>query len=154
MSSSESSWEDASESEVDKHFRLSVAVAREAVRLVLGNEIEGTSNPRPRRSNKERGGVKGLSPLQKCTSAIRQLAYESAADSIDEYLRMSETTSRECLDSFCQGIIHLYRQKYLRKPTVNDVQAFYALHDGRHGLPSMLSSIDCMHWYRKNCPVT
>ncbi|KAJ9538616.1 hypothetical protein OSB04_031349 [Centaurea solstitialis] len=42
-------------------------------------------------------GVKGFSPIQKWTSAIRQLAYGAAADSTKEYLRMSETTSRECL---------------------------------------------------------
>ncbi|KAJ9541294.1 hypothetical protein OSB04_027800 [Centaurea solstitialis] len=66
-------------------------------------------------------GVKGFSPLQKCTSAIRQLAYGSAADSSDEYLRMSEKTSRECLEYFCEGIIHLYKRKYLRKPTATDI---------------------------------
>ncbi|KAJ9548900.1 hypothetical protein OSB04_021443 [Centaurea solstitialis] len=48
-------------------------------------------------------GVKGFSPLQKCTSAIRQLAYGTAADATDEYLQMSETTSRECFSNFCQG---------------------------------------------------
>ncbi|KAJ9537995.1 hypothetical protein OSB04_030728 [Centaurea solstitialis] len=98
-------------------------------------------------------GVKGFSPLQKCTSAIRQLAYGIAADSTDEYLQMSETTSRECFTNFCQGIIHLYMRKYLRKPTANDVQSLFALHEQQHGLPGMLGSIDCMHWDWKNCPV-
>ncbi|XP_073136908.1 uncharacterized protein [Henckelia pumila] len=32
-------------------------------------------------------GRKGLSPLQKCTAAIRQLAYGAPADHYDEYLR-------------------------------------------------------------------
>ncbi|KAJ9567906.1 hypothetical protein OSB04_003872 [Centaurea solstitialis] len=48
-------------------------------------------------------GVKGFSPLQKCTSAIRQLAYGTASDSMDEYLRMGETTSRECLNFLSRG---------------------------------------------------
>ncbi|KAJ9555087.1 hypothetical protein OSB04_009701 [Centaurea solstitialis] len=48
-------------------------------------------------------GVKGFSLLQKCTSAIRQLAYGTAADATDEYLQMSETTSRECFSNFCQA---------------------------------------------------
>ncbi|KAJ9538165.1 hypothetical protein OSB04_030898 [Centaurea solstitialis] len=87
-------------------------------------------------------GVKGFSSLQKCTSAIRQLAYGSAADASDEYLRMSETTLRECLENFCQCIIHLYRRQYLRKPTANDIQAIYALHEQTHGLSGMLGSID------------
>ncbi|KAJ9549140.1 hypothetical protein OSB04_021683 [Centaurea solstitialis] len=97
-------------------------------------------------------GVKGFSPLQKCASAIHQLAYGSASDAFDEYLRMSETMSRECLDQFCKGIIYLYMRQYLRKPTATDVQAIYALHEQTHGLPGMLGSIDCMHWYWKNYP--
>ncbi|KAJ9560224.1 hypothetical protein OSB04_005384 [Centaurea solstitialis] len=98
-------------------------------------------------------GVKGFSPLQKCASAIRQLAYGSTSDAFDEYLRMSETTSRDCLDHFCKGIIYLYMRQYLRKPTATDVQAIYALHEQTHGLPGMLGSIDYMHWYWKNCPM-
>ncbi|KAJ9553805.1 hypothetical protein OSB04_017850 [Centaurea solstitialis] len=98
-------------------------------------------------------GVKGFSPLQKCASAIRQLAYGSASDAFDEYLRMSETTSRDCLEHFCKGIIFLYMRQYLRKPTATDIQAIYALHEQTHGLPGMLGSIDCMHWYWKNCPM-
>ncbi|XP_073138283.1 uncharacterized protein [Henckelia pumila] len=35
---------------------------------------------------------KGLSPLQKCTAAIRQLAYGVPADHLDEYLHMGEST--------------------------------------------------------------
>ncbi|KAJ9563527.1 hypothetical protein OSB04_008687 [Centaurea solstitialis] len=80
-------------------------------------------------------GVKGFSPLQKCTSAIRQLAYGTAADATDEYLQMSETTSRECFTNFCEGIIHLYMRRYLRKHTANDVQLLFALHEQQHGLP-------------------
>jgi hypothetical protein len=35
----------------------------------------------------------GLSPLQKCTSDIRQLAYGSAADQLDEYLKIGDSTA-------------------------------------------------------------
>ena len=49
-------------------------------------------------------GRRGFSPLQKCTSAIRQLAYGVVPDTCDEYLKMSERTSRECLEHFCYGI--------------------------------------------------
>ena len=34
----------------------------------------------------------GLSPSQKCTSAIRQLAYGTPADALDEYLKIAECT--------------------------------------------------------------
>ncbi|XP_035839001.1 uncharacterized protein LOC118486569 [Helianthus annuus] len=39
-------------------------------------------------------GQRGFSNLQKCTSAIRQLAYGFAPDALDEYIRMSERTAR------------------------------------------------------------
>ncbi|XP_022041250.1 uncharacterized protein LOC110943826 [Helianthus annuus] len=49
-----------------------------------------------------RRGQRGFTTLQKCTSAIRQLAYGYAPDALDEYLRMSERTARECLHRFCE----------------------------------------------------
>ncbi|XP_022002638.1 uncharacterized protein LOC110900039 [Helianthus annuus] len=42
-------------------------------------------------------GKMGFTTLQKCTAAIRQLAYGTTADSWDEYLKMSERQARECL---------------------------------------------------------
>lgn len=41
-------------------------------------------------------GRLGLSGLQKCTAAIHMMAYGTAADAIDEYLRMGETTALKC----------------------------------------------------------
>ena len=38
-------------------------------------------------------GRSSLSPLQKCTAAIRQLTYGGGADTIDEYVRLAETTA-------------------------------------------------------------
>ena len=38
-------------------------------------------------------GRPGHTPIQKCTAAIRQLAYGGAADMWDEYLHIGETTS-------------------------------------------------------------
>ena len=49
-------------------------------------------------------GKLGFSPIQKCTSAIRQLAFGVNSDLLDEYLHMSERTSRESLTHFCKGI--------------------------------------------------
>jgi hypothetical protein len=39
----------------------------------------------------------GLISLQKCTSALCQLAYVMPADMIDEYLKLGKTTTLECL---------------------------------------------------------
>ena len=98
-------------------------------------------------------GRMGFTPLQKCTSAIRQLAYGIAADAFDEYLHMSERSSRETLQKFCKWVIKLYAKEYLRQPTFNDIQKLYVHHASTHGFPGMLGSIDCTHWSWSNCPV-
>ncbi|XP_010462805.1 PREDICTED: uncharacterized protein LOC104743414 [Camelina sativa] len=59
----------------------------------------------------------GLSALQKCTAAIRMMAYGFAADALDEYLRLSETTAIQCLENFVEGVINLFGDEYLRRPT-------------------------------------
>ncbi|XP_047965971.1 uncharacterized protein LOC125210461 [Salvia hispanica] len=61
-------------------------------------------------------GKLGLSPLQKCTVAIRQLAYGGSADMFDEYLQCGETTGNECLKNFCQGVREIFGGHYLRSP--------------------------------------
>ncbi|GJT70208.1 hypothetical protein Tco_1029494 [Tanacetum coccineum] len=40
-----------------------------------------------------------IGPILKCTSAIRQLVYDTAPDAFNEYLQIAERTSRECLDN-------------------------------------------------------
>ncbi|KAJ9551619.1 LOW QUALITY PROTEIN: hypothetical protein OSB04_015664 [Centaurea solstitialis] len=67
-------------------------------------------------------GLPGFSPLQKCTAALRQLAYGITSDTFDEYVRMGDSTSRQCLNNFVLGIIHMYGKIYLRKPTYEDIQ--------------------------------
>ncbi|XP_042420397.1 uncharacterized protein LOC122008654 [Zingiber officinale] len=98
-------------------------------------------------------GKKGLSPLQKCTAAIRQLAYGVPADHYDEYLRIAETTVIQCLLNFCRCVIEVFGAQYLRRPNAADIQHLLEMHEQRHGFPGMLSSLDYMHWQWKNCPV-
>ncbi|XP_042397602.1 uncharacterized protein LOC121987967 [Zingiber officinale] len=66
-----------------------------------------------------------LSPLQKCTAAIRQLAYGVPVDHLDEYLRMGEST-----------VI-----RYLRRPNADDVQRHLQMHDERHDFLGMLGNM-------------
>ncbi|XP_052619660.1 uncharacterized protein LOC111898554 [Lactuca sativa] len=94
---------------------------------------------------------RSFSGLQKCTSTIRQLAKGYNPDSLDEYLNMSERTSREALENFCYGIVQMYKAEYLRRPTSTDIQKLYEAHEARHGFPGMLGSIDCTHWNWRNC---
>ncbi|XP_048618793.1 putative nuclease HARBI1 isoform X1 [Brassica napus] len=96
-------------------------------------------------------GRLGLSTLQKCTAAIRMLAYGSAADAVDEYLRLGESTSLSCLTNFTEGVIQLFGDEYLRRPTPEDLQRLLDIGEVR-GFPGMIGSIDCMHWEWKNCP--
>ncbi|KAH1189881.1 hypothetical protein GmHk_20G057563 [Glycine max] len=93
-------------------------------------------------------GRMGLSPLQKCTAAIRILAYKSLVDCVDEYIRIGECTTTQCLQKFVRDIW----SEYLRKPNNNDINRVLQIGDAR-GFPGMLGSIDCMHWEWKNCLV-
>ncbi|XP_058755868.1 uncharacterized protein LOC131629060 [Vicia villosa] len=93
----------------------------------------------------------GISPLAKCTTAMRMLAYGVAADAVDEYIKIGGTTTLECLRRFCKGIIRLYEQVYLIAPTQDDLQRILHVSEMR-GFLGMIGSIDCMHWEWKNCP--
>ncbi|XP_013632690.1 PREDICTED: uncharacterized protein LOC106338206, partial [Brassica oleracea var. oleracea] len=111
----------------------------------LSNEVEFF------RQKQDCLGRLSLSPLQKCTAAIRCLAYGTAADTVDEYLRLGSTTTRSCLENFVEGIINLFGDEYLRRPTPGDLQRLLDIGEHR-GFPGMIGSIDCMHWEWKNCP--
>jgi hypothetical protein len=49
-------------------------------------------------------GRLGLSSLQKCTVALRMLAYGVVADAIDEYCKMGESTAIEAMKRFIVAI--------------------------------------------------
>ena len=97
-------------------------------------------------------GRRGLSPLTKCTAAMRMLAYGISADCVDEYLKIGESTAMECMKNFAAGIIQVFGKEYLRKPTQADVDRLLQVAEARD-FPGMLGSIDCMHWEWKNCPI-
>uniref|UniRef100_A0A0D3BHF5 Uncharacterized protein n=1 Tax=Brassica oleracea var. oleracea TaxID=109376 RepID=A0A0D3BHF5_BRAOL len=52
--------------------------------------------------------MKVISPLAKCTTAMRMLAYGVAADAVEKYIKIGGTTALECLRQFCKGILQLY----------------------------------------------
>ncbi|GKA33160.1 nucleotide-binding alpha-beta plait domain-containing protein [Tanacetum coccineum] len=87
-------------------------------------------------------GRMSLSVIMKCIAAVRQLAYGNTPNAFDEYFQMSERTARDCLLHFNKCIIDLYMSKYLRKPTLEDVEKIYNQDVTRHGFPGMLGSID------------
>ncbi|XP_071687860.1 uncharacterized protein [Rutidosis leptorrhynchoides] len=98
-------------------------------------------------------GRQSLTILQKCTAAIRQMAYGTTPDMFDKYIKIGEKTVALCLDNFYRCVFHLFAPVYLRKPTADDIARLYNFHAQKHGLPVMLGIIDCMHWQWRNCPI-
>ncbi|XP_057746646.1 uncharacterized protein LOC130965904 [Arachis stenosperma] len=82
-------------------------------------------------------GRRGLSPLQKYTAAIQMLAYGVAADAVDDYVRIGESTTIECLKKFVEGVISVFKDEYFRKSNPNDVQCLLQIAKGR-GFSDML----------------
>ena len=86
-------------------------------------------------------GRMSLSPLQKCTAAIRILECKSPTDCVDEYVRIGECTTTQCLQKFVKGVKKVFGQQYLRIPNSNDINCLLQIGDAR-GFPGMLGSIE------------
>ena len=95
-------------------------------------------------------GVMGLSSIQKITAALRLMAYGSSADSLDENLRMGESTILLSLERFAAGVIRQFGEEYLRYPTAEDIKRILTVNAARGPLECWV--LDCMHWEWKNCP--
>ena len=86
-----------------------------------------------------------MSSLQKITAAYRIITYETPADSVDEYIRIGESTVIESLRRFVKAVIAMFGDHYLRSPNNIDIARLLQIGEQR-GFPGMLGSIDCMHW--------
>jgi hypothetical protein len=69
------------------------------------------------------------------------LAYGGLADSLDEYLRMGESTILETVGHFTRSIVQLFGNEFLRKPNNHDIASLLQVAQQR-GFPRMLGSID------------
>jgi len=81
---------------------------------------------------------------------MRTLAYGIAADCIDQYLKIGASTALECMKNFALGMIEVFGNECLRKPTQADVDRLLQVAEARDFL-GMLGSIDCTHGEWKNC---
>jgi hypothetical protein len=57
----------------------------------------------------------------------------------------------ENLKRFCQVIVNIYSNTYLRSPNKDDLAKILSVSE-EQGFPGMIGSLDCMHWVWKNCP--
>ena len=132
------------EADFRRRFRLSRGRFLQVYRAVLREEKFFLSKP-------DALGIRGISALQKVTAALRMLAYGIAADAVDEYLRLSETTALKSLKKFVESLCRCFGKEYLRGPNEEELRDL--LKDSeRRGMPGMIASIDCMKWRWKNCP--
>jgi hypothetical protein len=82
-------------------------------------------------------GKLGFTSYQKCSIAIRMLAYGLAGDLIDEYFQMSESTCLESMYKFCRAVIAVFGIVYLREPTVEDTGRLLSVNKQK-GFPGMI----------------
>ncbi|XP_010233156.1 uncharacterized protein LOC100845782 [Brachypodium distachyon] len=65
-------------------------------------------------------GTLDFTSIQKCTVSLRLLAYGIPADTQDDYLRMAESMTIDCMYRFCRAIVAVFGEHYLRTPTAED----------------------------------
>ncbi|XP_071681603.1 uncharacterized protein [Lolium perenne] len=87
----------------------------------------------------------GFTSIQKCTAAMRCLAYRAPPDTANDYLRMAESTCTGTLYRFYRAVIAVFAKDYLRASREDDTARILQKNAAR-GFPGMLGSIDCMHW--------
>ena len=84
--------------------------------------------------------------------ALKTIVYGVAAYCFCDYFQMSPQLCRQCLIEFCSEMKKIYEKHWLRMPTKDDVEEIFKLHEGVHGVPGMLGSLDCSQTHWKNCP--
>jgi hypothetical protein len=67
-----------------------------------------------------------LTALEKCTAALRRLAYGVDTYIIDKCLKLEKTTALKCLKYYCSDIIECFGNKFLCRPTLADTQRLQA----------------------------
>lgn len=96
-------------------------------------------------------GLKDFEIYQKCTSALRLLAYGLSGSDLVLYLKMGESAAQTFLNNFAEGVVECFKDHYLKPP--NEDQKRTLLQRAKAlGFTGMIGSIDCCEWTWKNCP--
>jgi hypothetical protein len=79
------------------------------------------------------------------------LAYGCPSDSVDEYVKIGESTCNFYFERFCLNIFQMYGSAYLGDPgkTQNERVLFF---NANRGLPGLQSCLDNYCWSWDNCP--
>ena len=80
------------------------------------------------------------------------LALGICVNALDEYCKVNETTTMECMKIFCVAICAKFGEYHLRQPTKTDFEKQFAINTAK-GFPGMFASLDCMYYEWKSCPV-
>ena len=119
--------------------------------LEIVERIKASGNPYFQEGYDARS-QKSFTAIQKCLSAVQQLADGGVAAQNDKYYKMAGRTARECLQEFCDAVNDLYSREFFRKPTAHDIATLQKAHEELHHIPGMIGSIDCTHFEWRMCP--
>ena len=92
----------------------------------------------------------GLSSLQKCTIAVRMLAYRLPTNACNEYVCICETTPLMAMRHWVTTIRGCFKDTYLRQPTLVDLKKQVHINT-TCDYPGMFGSLDCIHWTWEKC---
>ncbi|XP_020168516.1 uncharacterized protein [Aegilops tauschii subsp. strangulata] len=76
-------------------------------------------------------GQLSLSTKQKCTTALRMLALGTAADVVDEMVRMGESACLKTTVKFSRAVVEVFGPEYLREPNAQDMENLLAIGETR-----------------------
>ena len=96
------------------------------------------------KQRRDAAGQLGFSALDKCTVAVKMLAYGGPADELDDHLKMGESTALETLKEFVMTVVKLFGKEFPRPPKSEEIEHILSINLAR-GFPGMIGSIDCMH---------
>jgi hypothetical protein len=65
-------------------------------------------------------GKHGFTSYHKCTTTARMLAYGVVGNLVDEYMRMSESTSLASMYKFCKVVVQVFAHMNLTEPNAAD----------------------------------